>query len=268
MKMNIVSPWSIRFDHILRRCTDELPWPVTEMPIPGMVNYFFPYQCFEETGGPTAALFSHDMGHPMWSKAADLADLRLAWTPLYTRPLSAHGRTARVIPGIDQAAFAPNGHRESQPVVGVVGLVYGDGRKGEDLWARLVADNDGLELRAAGQGWTGGSTNVPYRDMPDFLRGLQVFLCCSRVEGVPYPPLEALSCGVKVVIPRGVGLLDELPDVPGIHRFDCGDCESMKDALQLALLTPADPDELRAAVAPYTWNAWRESHLQAFEEWL
>lgn len=267
-RVNIVSPWSLQYDHILRRMTEKLPWPVTDRAQPGAFNYFFPYQFYTPTfPEPCAALFSHDMGHRRWPVAAREVNLRIAWTPLYTEPLSAHGPTRRILPGISHDEFTP-GKPVTEPIVGVVGIVYGDGRKGEDLWAQLVADKDGLELRAAGQNWAGGATHIPYCDMPDFLRGLQVFLCTSRVEGVPYPPLEALSCGVKVVIPRGVGLLDELPDIPGICRFACGDYADMRRAIDEALATEADPEALRASVAGYTWDAWVQGHLEAFEEWL
>ena len=269
MNINIVSPWSIRHDHILRRMTDYLPWPVAETPRCDALNYFVPYHFYADTDGPTATLFSHDVGNGQWARAAERTDLRLAWTPLYTEPLSEHGPTRRVIPGLDQSAFSPNGHQETRPVVGVAGIVYGDGRKGEDLWARLVAENGGRrDLRAIGQGWAGACKRIQYGEIPAYLRGLNVFLCCSRIEGVPYPPLEALACGVKVVIPRGVGLLDELPDVPGIHRFDAGDYDDMCRALTEALAARADQQALRAAVAPYTWDAWVDSHLEAFEEWL
>lgn len=273
MNVNIVSPWSLRFDHILRRCTEQLPWPVTERPKEGHLNYFFPYHCFEDVDGPTAVLFSHDAGNHRWPIAARETDLRIAWTDLYAEPLSEYGPTRRILPGIDQESFAPNGHRvQGEPgsaIIGVVGLVYGDGRKGEDLWARLVAEKgETWKLRAAGEGWAGGSRRVPYGEMPEFLRSLSVFLCCSRIEGVPYPPLEALACGVNVVIPRGVGLLDELPEIDGIHRFEAGDYGDMVRAIEAALATKADPEQLRASVARYTWDAWVEGHILAFQEWI
>lgn len=255
-------------DHILRRMTAKLPWPVRETPAPDGLNYFVPYHCYEKTGGAAAVLFSHDVGHERWAVAAREADLRLAWTSLYAEPLSAHGPARRVTPGIDLDEFTP-GSPVGRPVVGVAGIVYGDGRKGEDLWARLVREADGgWEFRASGRGWAGECHWLRYEDIPGYMRGLQVFVCASRIEGVPYPPLEALACGVKVVIPRGVGLLDELPDMPGIHRFEAGDYESMVAALREALATEANRDDLRAAVAPYTWDAWVEDHLEAFEEWL
>jgi hypothetical protein len=271
MNVNIVSPWSLQFDHILRRMTAALPWPVTDRPKPGALNYFFPYQFYQYTGGRTASLFSHNMGHEKWEEAALCTDMRLAWTELYTRPLATYGKTRRVIPGLDHDAFTPGKPRKKQwPVIGVSGIVYGDGRKGEDLWARLVGENEpGMRyLQAAGQGWAGDCKDIPHKDMPEFYRGLRVFLCCSRVEGVPMPPLEALACGVSVVIPDGVGLLDELPDTPGIHRFTAGNYASMITAIVAAFEADADPEQLRAAVSGYTNEAWIDSHMAAFEEFV
>lgn len=268
MNVTIVSPWSIQHNYILRRVAEQLPWPVSERPKPNTLNYFIPYQCYERTGGPNAVLFSHDMGHVRWPIAARDTDMRLAWTTLYTRPLSEYGPTRRVIPGIDHDSLTP-GRPVSAPVIGVAGLVYGDGRKGEDLWRQLVTEKrDTWDLRAAGAGWAGLNEMTAYENMPDYYRGLRVFLCCSRVEGVPYPPIEALACGVRVVIPRGVGLLDELPDIPGIHRFTAGDYAGMVLAIEAALTADARQEQLRDAVAGYTWQAWVDGHVTAFEELL
>jgi glycosyltransferase involved in cell wall biosynthesis len=80
------------------------------------------------------------------------------------------------------------------------------------------------------------------------------------------PPLEALACGVRVVIPRGVGLLDELKDEDGIHRYKCGDVRDMARALEEAAFPDGktDPFALRAVVSPYTVEAWTEDHRMGF----
>lgn len=79
------------------------------------------------------------------------------------------------------------------------------------------------------------------------------------------PPLEALACGVKVVIPRGVGLLDELPQTAGIVRYEVGDYDSMLAAVREALALRVVRKSLREAVAAYTPTAWVQSHVEAFE---
>jgi len=103
--------------------------------------------------------------------------------------------------------------------------------------------------------------------MPDFFRSLDVFMCTSRVEGVPMPPLEAMACGVEVVVPKGVGMLDDLPDLPGIWRFNPGNYDDLERALTEALAAKrADPQALRAAVADYNTYNWSVDHELAFDE--
>jgi glycosyltransferase involved in cell wall biosynthesis len=49
----------------------------------------------------------------------------------------------------------------------------------------------------------------PQADMPDFYRGLDVYVCASLHEGTPNPVLEAMSCGVPV-ISTDVGIVPEV----------------------------------------------------------
>jgi hypothetical protein len=107
----------------------------------------------------------------------------------------------------------------------------------------------------------------PWKQMPAFYQGLDVLVVTSRVEGVPMPPLEALSCGVSVVVPRGVGLLDELPEVLGIHRYDRGDVGGLIQALEEAVEARprVEREALRAVTEPYSVEAWCEEHRETFE---
>ena len=84
------------------------------------------------------------------------------------------------------------------------------------------------------------------------------------------PPLEALSCGVSVVVPRGVGLLDELPDTLGIHRYQRGDVADLVKALGKAIKARGDVDReaLRAASEPYSVAAWCQAHEEAIGQLL
>ena len=80
------------------------------------------------------------------------------------------------------------------------------------------------------------------------------------------PVLEALACGVRVVIPQHVGILDELPDAPGIHRYVRGNAASLVKALEAAISQPFDREALRAATAPYSVEAFCFAHTQAFKQ--
>jgi glycosyltransferase involved in cell wall biosynthesis len=70
------------------------------------------------------------------------------------------------------------------------------------------------------------------------------------------PPLEALACGVKTVIPWHVGLLDEIPTAQGIVRYERGDYAQMERAIEVALDTTANAQELRDTTAGYSVAAW------------
>ena len=120
------------------------------------------------------------------------------------------------------------------------------------------------------KGWSIPTKLIPTSALPTFYQSLSIYVCASRVEGVPYPPLEALACGVPIIIPRGVGMLDDLPEMVGIERFDAGDYDSLAAALERSLgrLQDARSLELRAAVEPYTATAWATAHELAFEEFL
>lgn len=80
------------------------------------------------------------------------------------------------------------------------------------------------------------------------------------------PPLEALSCGVSVVVPRGVGILDELPDVLGIHRYRRGNAGDLVKALGKAVRArpEVNREALRAITKPYSVEAWCAAHEEAF----
>jgi len=104
--------------------------------------------------------------------------------------------------------------------------------------------------------------------MPGFYNSLDVFLCASSIEGIPAPPLEALACGVPVVVPQGVGLLDDLPDLPGIWRYPAGELSGLVAALRQVLDTPVDREALRAATVPYVAANWAADHEAAFTDLL
>ncbi|MCC5875825.1 MAG: glycosyltransferase family 4 protein [Candidatus Sumerlaeia bacterium] len=50
---------------------------------------------------------------------------------------------------------------------------------------------------------------VPLEELPLLYSGLDFYLCLSRIEGGPYPVMETMSCGVKV-ISTTVGIVPEL----------------------------------------------------------
>lgn len=281
MKVHIVCK-EPNADHIIARMAatlaHETGWSLGRMPRPDVdLNYFYPYLDFTPVDTRTAACFSHYDAHHQhkahrWDVTAAKVDLRTTWAARYLPGLSTHGASIQVPVPLNHAAFMPPPTPPEGFRVGVAGFSYHDNRKGEDLIRRLSREFNTLDWRAIGRGWAIPTEHVAQAQLPAFYQSLALFVCASRVEGVPYPPLEALATGVPVVIPRGVGLLDELPDVPGITRFDAGDYGSLRAAFAQALALVRsgeyDPDALRAVTLGYTARAWAEAHERAFEALL
>ena len=289
MKIHIVyhGPGTARQNNILSRLAKMLAegtgWSLSTKPDPTAdLQYYIPYLLFDHDyhDTMTAAWFTHrEEGWPekegLWLKAAEGVDLRTASTQLYHDQITQYGPTALVAPPIDPI-FTPLRERPTNrvPVVGVAGYVYKSGRKGEHLVKQLIDSNlmKHVDLCAAGRGWPCETKDHSFEFLPEFYNSLDVLLCTSSVEGPGYPPLEALACGTPVIVPIGVGIFDELPDVPGIHRYERDDYDDMLRALRKVLrkreiLSP-DRAALVGAVANYTAEAWVEDHRRAFQDLL
>lgn len=204
-----------------------------------------------------------------WDVAARNVDLRLTSARQYLGLLQSYGLSQIVIPPIDQSLFVPIGEIPHKRIVGLSGFVCPGGRKGEHLVGRLVQERQDLDIRATGRGWpVHKQSQRKISELPAFYQSLDVYLCTASIEGIPMPPLEALSCGVPIVIPRGVGLLDDLPDINGIYRYSTGCYEEMMGAIDKALLYTGSREPLRKGIAKYTAAAWADGHKEAFESLL
>lgn len=245
------------------------------------LNYAMPYldarHWKPQSGQPLAGYFTHreDILPPkvrMWKDMAARSVLRITSARQYVEELSAYGPTRLVAPPLDREHFspAPSERRGGKLVAGVSGFTYSGGRKGEKLLGRLLRTDAGalFDWRAIGRGWPVHTKRIGHQQLPDWYRSLDLYVCPSLIEGIPYGPLEALACGVPVVIPRGVGLLDELPDVIGIFRYDCGDADSLTarllSATEYVHAGTINREELRAATEPFTEEGWITGHLEAF----
>ena len=262
-----------RFARYLR---DHLAWTLTAAPDPRaevvyLSGYFESQKCKPWPSVPVAAMFTHREETPPGNAKAKLFDavakrvqLRVAMCQLYAEPLSEFGPTVQPPLPVERERFTLSSRRGGgkRPVVGFSGYTYRNHRKGEDLVKAVLASKIGqkVEWCASGRGWPVKTTRYKWAEMPAFYQGLDVLVCPSRVEGGPMPVLEALSCGVRVVIPRKVGILDELPDTAGIHRYERGDAKGLVRALEAALAEPFDRKALRAVTEPYTVDAWCKAH--------
>lgn len=251
-----------------------------------VVNLAFPYlempAARQRGSGLLAAEFSHrETTVPAkvkaWDALAGAVDLRLTWATLYADMLAPHGLTRTVTPPLDREKFRPAPYTwQPQPastmVVGVSGWVYKGGRKGEHLVARLHREGDalGVAVVATGEGWPCPVKRHTWADLHEFYWHLDAYLVTSTIEGIPYPPLEALASGVPIIVPTGVGMMDELPDLPGIARYPAGDYGAMVGAIRAIDAARRagiiDREALRAATERFTMAAWVGDHVRAVAE--
>ena len=221
-----------------------------------------------------AAYFSHyETGTPYkefwWQNAERLVDIKTVTANQYGAMLQ--GNVIKVTPPIDSDMFAPTKRKASKiPTIGVSGFVDNSGRKGEALIARLAHDFEGkINFVASGHGWPVKIVNKTLAGLPAFYNKLDYYLCASTIEGIPITPLEAMACGCGAIVPRGVGMLDELPDIDGVHRFEPGDYDSLKTAVSSIIGAKRDPEQLRNVItSTYTPEAWAKSHADGFKRAL
>jgi hypothetical protein len=223
------------------------------------------------------AYFSHKETEPrgnqkarLWDENAKRVALRVATCRLYAQTLAPFGPTIQAAAPLERERFVIVERRQSpRLVVGFSGYTYPNKRKGEDLVQALLQSELGqkVEWRASGRGWPVPTKRYAWADMPRYYQGLDLLVVPSRVEGIPMPPLEALACGVPVVIGRGVGLHDELPDVPGIYRYDVGSPKSLLVAFEAAVAgcRSVDREALRSVTAPHSMQNWVRDVGLAFE---
>lgn len=272
-----------RFARYLR---DHLGWTLTARPDPAaevvyLSGYFEAQLLKPWPRKPVAAYFTHREEQPpgnakakLYDRIAERVDLRVATAAMYAGPLTDHGATVQINPPVERHRFVPPPRppKGGRVVAGFSGYTYGNGRKGEGLAKLLVASKMGqqVEWRASGRGWPVPTRRYAWVEMPGFYQSIDILVITASVEGVPMPPLEALACGVSVVVPRGVGLLDELPDTAGIHRYERGNGSDLERAFTEAhgLRPEVDREALRAVTEPYTVYGWCERHQQMFEEFL
>lgn len=158
--------------------------------------------------------------------------------------------------------------------IGTSGFTYNSKRKGESLYGRLALDStfSDCEFVASGRGWPVRTRGYSWDDMQKFYQSLDVYVCTSMIEGIGYGVLEAMACGIPVVIPIDVGIFDELPDLENLHRYKAGDYNDLKRALLEAIdkvkINAVNVPSLRSATLKYSADAWVNDHKTVFENFL
>lgn len=281
MRIHIVAKGANNSDRIIPRLARQLAqgrdWTLGEALDPAAdLNYLMVYLHGQGVEGwtdtPVGAWFSHypttAAKRRSYARMAELVALRTTSARQYLYKLRKYGTTRLVRPPVDQKQFVirPVG-RAVRRIIGVVGYMSEKGRKGPDLALQLAESEFGqtIRLRAAGKGWPIPCQSYAHHEMQEFYQGLQVFLCTSLTEGIPLPPLEAMACGVKVVLPDGVGILDDFEEQPGVRHYQAGHFEDMCRALWIALEDQVEAEALRDLVSDYTVSRWQSDHEKAFK---
>lgn len=280
MKVNIVCP-EMPHDSILYRLaailSRETGWNISDQPKGNHdLNYAITYIDYAQRftdwrGTPWAAYFSHyESGTPYkefwWKNANDAMRIKTVTADQYGAMLS--GYIIKIPPPIEYAYQPVERKPNRTPKVGISGFVDRSGRKGEKLVAQLAQDLEHMaDFIGSGQGWPVRTEVHKLDDMPKWYNSLDLLICTSLIEGIPMPPLEALACGVPVVIPQGVGMLDELPvGLAGIYRYKVGSYSCLREAVTLALgeLETIDKSKLVMSVAGYTPENYARAHVEGF----
>ncbi|HUV94564.1 MAG TPA: glycosyltransferase [Anaerolineae bacterium] len=288
LRVNVVCR-NYKADRILARMArtlcDQLGWNLLAAPSYDCdLLYLFAYFEADKVvkawpGIPVMAYFTHREEEPpgnskakLWDAAAKRADLRVAMCRMYAESLSAYGLTIQPPLPVERDRFviakAPAGKR---PIVGLSGYTYSNKRKGQDLAIGMLQSKIGqwVEWRASGRGWPVTTKRYKWAEMPAFYQSLDILVCPSRVEGGPMPVLEALACGVRVVVPKGVGIIDELPNVRGIYRYKRGDLKALIAALERAVEDAGvNRERLRAAVKSHSVEGFIQAHQEGIEQLL
>lgn len=274
MKVHIVL-WDDQ--HIVYRMAQWLVdgngWSIGDAPDNSAdVNYYMPYLKFDVKQQPDtlmAAYFTHyEHGTPwktdQWHLASAYIDAPFVTSPIYCAPEFYLERAQVVTPGVDRDRFRPLDREPNKtPVIGMAGV--GQKRKGPGMIVDLFYSGLRIDLRIAGMNWPFPFATVPDEYMAVWYSNLDVYLCTSTIEGIPAPVLEALACDVKVVIPNGVGICDQLPEMEGIRHYRKGDSKDMIRAIKLALDDKPSGGSLRDVTTDYTIAEWCKSNLVAVE---
>jgi len=256
-----------------RHLRQGLGWTLSDKPDANAdVNYYvnyadgwIRYSRWDKT--PLAAHFTHKeegVKGRLWNRCAAFCALRTVVSQQYYEVLEPLGPTVIVRPPMADYGLRPE-HNHKTPRVGICGF-GGQARKGGYLVEQLAEDSLDIDLVASGRGWPIPSTTYSWGDMEGFFHSLDVLLCTSLIDAGPAGPLEALRCGVSVVVPWGVGLMAELPEMPGLRHYNVGEYVDMRNALQTALAERPDREALRDVVAGFTVENWCADHERAFEE--
>ena len=178
--------------------------------------------------------------------------------------------------GVDQARFAPADRAAAKAALGIVGpLVLSTGalipRKGHEIVIEAMAALPGATLLIAGEGPERGrlealiarlnltdrvrlSGAVPHAELPRLLAAADVMALASSSEGLANAWVEALACGVPIVV-TDAGGAREVVTSPTAGRIAARDFGAFAEAIADLLAHPPASCAVRAHAARFTWEA-------------
>jgi glycosyltransferase involved in cell wall biosynthesis len=133
-------------------------------------------------------------------------------------------------------------------------MVLGKGRERD----RLLALADELGIRADFE--LPGYVEGPFA----YMAHAAAFALCSRWEGLPSVPVEALAVGTPVVATATPGSVEILEDGKVGPLVPIGDDAAMAEALAQLLDAPRDRELLRRSAMPYEFEAATSAYLRVF----
>lgn len=107
--------------------------------------------------------------------------------------------------------------------------------------------------------------SVPHADLPGWLAASDIMALPSASEGLANAWVEALACGVPLVISEAGGAR-ELVDRPEAGRIVPREAEAIRTAIADILASPPDPATVRETARRFTWTANGDTllaHLKA-----
>lgn len=113
---------------------------------------------------------------------------------------------------------------------------------------------------------------IPFDRMPDFYRGLDLFVCTSAMEGTPNTVLEAMACGIPIVS-SDVGIVPEaFGDLQGRFIIRQHDVTAFADAVSRLLadreMRVAIARENRSRILDWSWSIKTRAWWPFWEEVL
>lgn len=190
---------------------------------------------------PAVGLFTHGETRP--HMFASSYDGQICMNPVMLRYLYEGGAEK---PALIRQAVTDDFVGKKQLVFGVAGRVYGDGRKGEHLVAKML--EHGYKVMVWGYGWPIESFSYDVADLPLFYRSIDYYVDTSSDEGGCTPALEAMAMGVPV-ISHAVGV-----DRP-ILAYQTHDWDSLQEVLKHLTI-------------PQTYANWTLEHVSYFKNVL